>query len=106
MVFPVISGLEVFSTASDWRLRSVCNSAIAQLIIENQVKIVHEDRLTSIWNLYFALGSIASFSPIFPDRIVLLKALSSTVSLYATDDVELSTNVVNTLMKISNKVNY
>jgi hypothetical protein len=104
MVIAIIAGLEIFSVSNDWRLRSVCNSAIAQIIMENQVKVVHEDQLTSIWNLYFALGSISTSSPIFPDRVIILKALRTTSVLYGRVDWELSSNVVNTLMRINNKV--
>lgn len=104
MVIAIIAGLEIFSISNDWRLRSVCNSAIAQIIIENQVKVVHEDQLNSIWNLYFALGSISTTFPTFPDRIIILKALRSTSVLYGKVDLDLSSNVVNTLMKINNKV--
>jgi hypothetical protein len=39
IVNPIIAGLELFSSSSDWRTRVVCNSAIAQLVLENQSKI-------------------------------------------------------------------
>lgn len=104
MVIAIIAGLELFSASEDWRIRSVCNAAISQLVLENQVKVLHEDRLTAIWNLYFSLGSISKVSPIFPDRIVILNALRQLAPMYAIEDDELSATIVTSLLQLSNKV--
>jgi hypothetical protein len=104
MAIAIIAGLEVLGVGSDWRVRSICNSAIAQIVFSNQQKFVHEDRLLTVWNLFFSLSSIASISPVFPDRIVIVKALCLLAPLYSREDQELTENIVSTLLKLSNKV--
>ncbi|KAJ3309526.1 hypothetical protein HDV04_005966 [Boothiomyces sp. JEL0838] len=103
MAIAIISGLELYNNSSDWRVRGICNCAIAQLVNENQQKFIHEDRLAAIWNLYFLLGLIPSISPIFPDRVVIIDAMLLLAPIYAVENHELSTNIVSTLLLIPNK---
>ncbi|KAJ3318939.1 hypothetical protein HDV06_006928 [Boothiomyces sp. JEL0866] len=103
MAIAIISGLELYNNSADWRVRGICNCAIAQLVNENQQKFIHEDRLAAIWNLYFLLGLIPSISPIFPDRVVIIDAMLLLAPIYSVENHELSTNIVSTLMLIQNK---
>ncbi|KAJ3269686.1 hypothetical protein HDV01_001114 [Terramyces sp. JEL0728] len=103
MSIAIISGLELYNNSSDWRVRGICNCAIAQLVNENQQKFIHEDRLAAIWNLYFLLGLIPNVSPIFPDRVVIIDAMLLLAPIYSVENHELSTNVVSALMLLQNK---
>ncbi|KAJ1344384.1 hypothetical protein BSLG_001041 [Batrachochytrium salamandrivorans] len=71
MSIAIVAGLEYFHNSPDWRVRGI-----------------------SIWNLYFSLSSIPQISSIFPDRIVVLKALHLLAPLYAVEDANLAWCIV------------
>lgn len=73
MAIAFVAGLECFNTSNDWRVRGICNAALARLVFENDLIFVQEDHLAAIWNLYFSLQSIPLISKVFPDRLVILK---------------------------------
>ncbi|KAH6591220.1 hypothetical protein BASA61_005015 [Batrachochytrium salamandrivorans] len=80
MSIAIVAGLEYFHNSPDWRVRGI-----------------------SIWNLYFSLSSIPQISSIFPDRIVVLKALHLLAPLYAVEDANLAWCIVDSLLRLKTK---
>ncbi|KAJ3033939.1 hypothetical protein HK097_004674, partial [Rhizophlyctis rosea] len=103
MVIAVVAGLEIFHTCPDWTARGICNSALARLVFENEKIFLEEDQLAAIWNLFFSLNSIPLISKIFPDRIVIIKALGLLAPLYSLADTALTYRIVDTLMRLQGK---
>ncbi|KAJ3041918.1 hypothetical protein HDV00_008427 [Rhizophlyctis rosea] len=103
MVVAVVAGLEIFHTCPDWTARGICNSALARLVFENEKIFLEEDQLAAIWNLFFSISSIPLISKIFPDRIVIIKALGLLAPLYSLADTALTYRIVDTLMRLKGK---
>ncbi|KAL2913671.1 hypothetical protein HK105_206831 [Polyrhizophydium stewartii] len=110
MVIALVAGLECFYSSPDWRVRGICNAALARLVFENQQTFLEEDHhilfdlaCPAIWNLLFSLTSIPLISNVFPDRIVILKSLQLLAPIYAGEDTALSCSVVETLLRLKAK---
>ncbi|KAI8922787.1 armadillo-type protein [Entophlyctis helioformis] len=103
MVIAMVAGLECFHSASDWRVRGICNAALARLVFENEQTFLQEDHLAAIWNLYFSLTSIPLMYKVFPDRIVILKALHLLAPVYSGEDAALACSVADTLLRLHEK---
>ncbi|KAI9005894.1 armadillo-type protein [Gaertneriomyces semiglobifer] len=103
MAVALVAGLECFYTCPDWGVRGVCNTALAQIVFENERTFLGEDQLAAIWNLFFSLHSIPLISKVFPDRIVIINALGLLGPLFAPADLALSYRVVDTLLRLRNK---
>ncbi|KND03924.1 uncharacterized protein SPPG_01373 [Spizellomyces punctatus DAOM BR117] len=103
MAVALVAGLECFYTCPDWTVRGVCNSALARLVYENDKIFLEEDQLAAIWNLYFSLHSIPIISKVFPDRIVIVKALGLLAPLYSPADSALTYRIVDSLLRLQDK---
>ncbi|KAJ3084110.1 hypothetical protein HDU99_003321 [Rhizoclosmatium hyalinum] len=103
MSIPLVAGLEAFFTCLDSSVRGICISALTRIILENERVFLEEDHLAAIWNLYFALGSIAMISRVFPDRIDIIKGLGLLAPIYAGVDSSLTYGIIGTLMHLENK---
>ncbi|KAI8611201.1 armadillo-type protein [Chytriomyces sp. MP71] len=103
MAIPLVSGLEAFFSCRDAGIRGICISALARIVFENAKVFLEEDHLAAVWNLYFSLGSIASISKVFPDRIVIIKGLGLLAPVYGSVDSSLTYAIMNTLLNLENK---
>ncbi|KAJ3101339.1 hypothetical protein HDU97_001433 [Phlyctochytrium planicorne] len=103
MAIAFVAGLECFFTCIDWSVRSICISALTRLVYENEKVFLEEDHLSAIYNLYFSLGSIPLLSKIFPDRIVIIKALGLLSGLYALADTALTGSIIQSLLRLKDK---
>ncbi|KAJ3014030.1 hypothetical protein HKX48_005388 [Thoreauomyces humboldtii] len=103
MVVALVAGLECFYTCPDWTVRGICNSALARLVYENAKIFLEEDQLAAIWNLFFSLHSVPLICKIFPDRIVIVKALGLLAPLYVPADASLTYRIIETLLRLGNK---
>ncbi|KAI8822501.1 armadillo-type protein [Fimicolochytrium jonesii] len=99
----LVAGLECFYTCPDWTVRGTCNSALARLVYENAKIFLEEDQLAAIWNLFFSLHSIPLISKVFPDRIVIIKALGLLAPLYVPADPALAYRIVESLLRLDKK---
>lgn len=72
MIMAIISSVELYQTDPDWRTRSIANAAISQSLWENKDKLSSQERLSVVWGLFFAFGSIES-NTVIPDRMVIIK---------------------------------
>ena len=102
MALALISGLEAAQTQSDWRVKSICTTAISQLLWQNRTILSHSDKRSVIWELFFGLGQLAEKTPILPDRIAIIRNLKLLVSLFY-EDKELSTSITKELLSCDNK---
>ncbi|RKO83447.1 hypothetical protein BDK51DRAFT_34472, partial [Blyttiomyces helicus] len=69
-------------------------------------KIFHgfrTDDKAAIWNLFFSLNSIPLISKVFPDRVVIIKALGLLAPLYSLADTALAHRVIDTLLRLKDK---
>ncbi|KAJ3213498.1 Jouberin [Dinochytrium kinnereticum] len=103
MAIAFVAGLECFFTCVDWTVRGICISALTRLVYENEKVFLEEDHLSAIYNLFFSLGSIPLISKIFPDRLVIIKALGLLSGLYAIADLTLTSNIIHILMHLKDK---
>ncbi|KAJ3148056.1 hypothetical protein HDU89_004901 [Geranomyces variabilis] len=103
MVVAIVAGLECFYSCPDWTVRGTCNSALARLVYENAKIFLEEDQLAAIWNLFFSLHSVPLISKIFPDRIVIVKALGLLAPMYVPADAALTYRIIETLLRLGGK---
>ncbi|KAI9106007.1 armadillo-type protein [Phlyctochytrium arcticum] len=103
MAVALVAGLECFYTCPDWTVRGICNTALARIVYECDKIFLEEDQLAAIWNLFFSLHSIPLFSKVFPDRIVIIKALGLLTPLYAPADTALTYRIIESLLRLHNK---
>ncbi|TPX59062.1 hypothetical protein PhCBS80983_g02729 [Powellomyces hirtus] len=103
MVVAIVAGLECFYTCPEWTVRGICNSALARLVYENAKIFLEEDQLGAIWNLFFSLNSVPLISKIFPDRIVIIRALGLLAPLYVPADAALTYRIIETLLRLGSK---
>ncbi|KAJ3300091.1 hypothetical protein HK104_004560 [Borealophlyctis nickersoniae] len=104
MAVALVAGLECFYTCPDWTVRGICNSALARIVYENEGVFLEEDHLAAIWNLFFSINSIPLISKVFPDRVVIIKALGLLAPLYSLADTALTYRIIDTLLRLKDKV--
>ena len=54
---PLLAGLEIYQTHSNWTISTICTSAISQILWECKDKLNSNDRISVVWSLFFALGA-------------------------------------------------
>ena len=54
---PLLAGLEMYQTHTDWKISTICTSAISQILWECKDKLKPQDKTSVIWALFFALGA-------------------------------------------------
>ncbi|KAJ3338805.1 hypothetical protein HDU93_009027 [Gonapodya sp. JEL0774] len=104
MAVSLVAALECFYPHPDQNVRSVCVTALTEIIFHNQKQFVEADQLAAVWNLYFSLNGIdgAGFRQVV-DRTVNVKALGLLSPLYCNNDFVLTWNIVRELLKLNNK---
>ena len=116
----LVAALECCYVSKEFPCRDICITALAQLLFENQKVFIEEDQLAAVWNLYFCLHSQslqARFSSLrlvivkvsspcqgVSDMIHVCKALGLLSSLYAPLDLNLDLRVLESLLKLKDKV--
>ena len=102
MAMPLLSGLELFQSSTDWKTRTITTSAIAQILWESKENLTQAEKTSVIWALFFGLGAVIEQSPTVPNRLAILNGMLLLVPLYALDK-ELSSSIIKEIMALSNK---
>jgi hypothetical protein len=103
MSVATIAALECCYQCRDPSIRSICISALTQLVVENGKIFKGDDQQTAIWNLFFSLNSVDMGVRATPDRIVTIKALGVLGHIYS-GDLGLAHHIIDGLLRLPTKV--
>lgn len=102
IAMPLLAGLELFQSSSDWKTRTIATAAMSQILWESKESLTLSEKNYVIWSLFFALGAVIEQPLTNPHRLAIVNGLLLLVPLYALDK-ELASSVIKEIMALSNK---